>query len=600
MGGALSVNENKGPWRVTLAKMIPPKISFDTPVGEAILFEKLRDDPGTNGWVVLHSLDLRKHLTKTEGEIDMVIIAPGLGVLCIEVKGCDVSRRDGLWVYPYGESVEGPFKQAARGMHSLRDHVSKREPSMSGLMFWSAVVFTRIQFNQVSPEWHSSQVIDRLILGRSPISQIITRVMEHAHKHLGSVSKNSSWYDNQKSRPTTDHVKRLTGILRGNFELVVQPRSDIQRIEESILRLTEDQYEALDSVEENPRVVIKGLAGTGKTLLAMEAARRAVSDGKNVLLLCYNRLLGDWLKVFSEKLETKAGDGALSSYTFHGLLTELVGRDCKNKVDHIFWRFNLPALAIEELLSDQKVISQYDLLLLDEAQDIMTDEYLDVLDLLLKGGLAGGQWVFFGDFERQAIYTMVGGENASDMLNRIKSRSPNHANFNLKVNCRNAAPIAETLTLACNVYPGYKRFLNDMEGASVDPIFWSSNEDQLSKLETSISELRSLFNSNEIVILSLNADDRSCASYSKKGFIPIREIGGTNIGVRYSSVHAFKGLESSAIIVTDITKMDEYSRALLYVAMSRARIRLVLLMHESCRKVYDHLLEIGLYQGLRG
>jgi hypothetical protein len=44
------------------------------------------------------------------------------------------------------------------------------------------------------------------------------------------------------------------------------------------------------------------------------------------------------------------------------------------------------------------------MLVIDEAQDLLEDEYLDVLDLLVKGGLAGGRWAFFGDFERQAIY----------------------------------------------------------------------------------------------------------------------------------------------------------------------------------------------------
>jgi superfamily I DNA/RNA helicase len=60
-------------------------------------------------------------------------------------------------------------------------------------------------------------------------------------------------------------------------------------------------------------------------------------------------------------------------------------------------------------------------------------------------------------------------------------------------------------------------------------------------------------------------------------------------------------LEAAAIILTDIEKMDdEHSRALLYVGMSRARIRLVMLMSENCRKSYDRILEVGLAKISRG
>src|SRR5437899_2066166 len=106
-----------------MARMIPPQCLSDTPVGESQLFSKLRGDPETGDWVALHSFDLKKHRSKIEGELDMVVLVPGFGILCIEVKGCDVSRNDGKWIYPYETSIEGPFKQASRAMHSLREYV---------------------------------------------------------------------------------------------------------------------------------------------------------------------------------------------------------------------------------------------------------------------------------------------------------------------------------------------------------------------------------------------------------------------------------------------------------------------------------------------
>lgn len=56
----------------------------------------------------------------------------------------------------------------------------------------------------------------------------------------------------------------------------------------------------------------------------------------------------------------------------------------------------------------------------------MEADYLDVFDLLLKGGLAGGSWVFLGDFELQAIYMSEGGAGAQQALETLSERSPSH------------------------------------------------------------------------------------------------------------------------------------------------------------------------------
>ena len=82
-----------------MARMIPPSIPADAPKGERSLFAKLRDDPKSKDWIVFHSFDIRKHVVRQEGEADMLVVVPGNGILCLEVKGCDVARRDGLWIY---------------------------------------------------------------------------------------------------------------------------------------------------------------------------------------------------------------------------------------------------------------------------------------------------------------------------------------------------------------------------------------------------------------------------------------------------------------------------------------------------------------------
>jgi KaiC/GvpD/RAD55 family RecA-like ATPase len=51
----------------------------------------------------------------------------------------------------------------------------------------------------------------------------------------------------------------------------------------------------LEYLEEQNNAIINGLAGTGKTVMAIEKARRHAYKGEKVLFLCYNTKLKDYL-----------------------------------------------------------------------------------------------------------------------------------------------------------------------------------------------------------------------------------------------------------------------------------------------------------------
>ena len=90
------------------------------------------------------------------------------------------------------------------------------------------------------------------------------------------------------------------------------------------MSLTEEQYDRLDELEANPRCLFEGAAGTGKTLLALEYAKRASNSGANVLMVCFNRLLGDWLKLQTEGTRITAG-------TWHETLKAIIARSSVGK-----------------------------------------------------------------------------------------------------------------------------------------------------------------------------------------------------------------------------------------------------------------------------
>ena len=63
----------------------------------------------------------------------------------------------------------------------------------------------------------------------------------------------------------------------------------IAREAEQLIQVTEEQCEALADLEINPRMIVHGSAGTGKTILAQELAKRFEANGRTVLLLFYNK-----------------------------------------------------------------------------------------------------------------------------------------------------------------------------------------------------------------------------------------------------------------------------------------------------------------------
>ncbi|MEU8179737.1 NERD domain-containing protein [Micromonospora sp. NPDC049047] len=548
--------------------MIPPLIREDSAPGERLVFQRLASDPVTENWVVLHSQDLAEHVRQVQGEADFVVIVPGRGVAVIEVKSHRrVARRsDGQWLLgSMPPTTRGPFQQADEAKHSIKAYLRRKGVDLRSTPLVSGVWFTHTRARAELPsaiEWHTWQVLDRDDL-QAGAGQAVLQLLEGGRQHLfDRVPAMAA----AASGPSGDVVESLVAALRPRFELGAGS-ADLRRERDAQLSaFLEEQYQALDAMEDNPRVLFTGPAGSGKTFLALEAARREAASGAAGWLLCFNRTLGTYLS------QRSSAAPRLDTGAFHAALLRLTGQQPPTDAGADFWQVQLVDAAIERLL-DGDLTRDY--LVVDEAQDLCTPAYLDVLDLMVEGGLAGGRCLMFGDFERQSLYGLLDGRQ------ELGTRIPGLPTFTLTANCRNLPRIGSAVEVLTGMEPGYKRFRRPDDGMQPRYYWYSDPQEQRHLLVQAVRELRDEgFRLDEIAILSTRRVRSAAAQCQDPWLRPLlTQTEATMPGrVRYSTVHAFKGLEAPAVIVTDLDRPATPAfEALLYVGLTRPTDRLSVL-----------------------
>ena len=152
------------------------------------------------------------------------------------------------------------------------------------------VMFPDVEYSSIGVDVESWQIFDSSD-GENVVA-FIDRISEGAQntwkRTRGEISK--------RNIPNADDIKYLADLLRGDFDLVPLLGTKMKYADEDLVALTREQYKCLDQIEDNPRCLIRGAAGTGKTMLAIEATKNAVANREMVALFCFNRLLGEWLQ----------------------------------------------------------------------------------------------------------------------------------------------------------------------------------------------------------------------------------------------------------------------------------------------------------------
>lgn len=517
---------------------------------------------------VLHSLGLPRHKSKIYGETDFVIVCKR-GVACLEIKGGRVECRDGVWFFTdrYGterQKTEGPFAQVTGNMFSLLTELKSRfpdNPHIKNILMASGVVFTDIEFKSASQEIIPEIVYD---VRTESITEYINRVFDY-------------WAQRQHREPSRlspADIKAIVNYLRGDFTFIPVLRDRLDNVEKRLVRLTKGQVQVMDALGMNLHLLIEGGAGTGKTLLAVDYAVKRAAKGDKVLYLTFNKNLANNIN-----MQIKQSDNNLKVINIHALFGEYVSVDIEkmNSNPTRYFSEELPEAFFNYVnaLPDEEIANmQYDLLVMDEGQDIIKPVYLYSLDILLKNGLEKGRWAIFYD-EKQNIYN----PEYADGMEIIQSY-PSTA-FKLFINCRNTIQIGTYSSLASGIE--IKEFLHE-NGEEVRRVAYTDAAD----FKQQIKEIMKILRAEKVdaADVAFLAPKKYSNSMLSKAGIEVNELGENykpdSPLPKFATIQGFKGLDSKIVILVDVDNIHKSNFSkFIYIAGTRARTLLYVVASEG-------------------
>jgi len=554
--------------------MIPGFIDDSAPPGEVMLYRKLEN--AQCSWTVIHSLDLAPSNHNRRTELDFVILIPDVGILCVEVKSHSEIGFDGDRWYP--ESItKSPFRQAQDARFTLRRRLLERLGAFAQVPVVHCCVFPRADF--VVPPNLSVQPYE--VMDRSRFEVCTTGdALCDALKGMALRIIDEDPTINHLNAPLSgQQVEQFVSFCFPIRTRRPEKDAEIRYREEELEKvLREQQFPVLRLTEYNPRVLVEGGAGTGKSLIGLEVARRKAAQGLRVGYLCFNRLIGQWAasQLESERNPLLVGGSALS------VLMSLTGMSVPDNHDDDFWS-DLP-LKIQDRLTDPSCASEarFDYLVIDEAQDILgRPDLLDCIRLLLDGDLSGGRYLMLGDFRNQVLTGAMELEASVAVVRRYS------ACWLLTENCRNYRAIGQVamkLSKADRLtYSGYLRLGGGLHTWKLG--LYQDAVDQARQIVTCVdSALGSGFNEEDITVLSFRSEKHSVLPlFREMCQRPLTPAGSAGArGIRWSTVSAYKGLENKVIIITDVTPSESgFDRSRFYTGITRAQERLYLFCHAS-------------------
>jgi hypothetical protein len=302
--------------------------------------------------------------------------------MVIEAKASsNINYRNGRWYY--NEKIpmchDGPYRQADSSKWALKREIEDK----IGMDFCKrckmlhAVWFPLVNRRQIQNLKFHTDASSDITLGEEELENP-TPFIESIYNHnVASIKTDIN---------DVEKEKLFDEVLCPYCEIVEGYGTGRKRKERIFFKLLEAQKDLLNYLAYQKTAAIQGIAGTGKTLLALEKAKRLASKGGKILFLCYNRKLCDYLKKnFNYRKDQ------VDFFTIAGFASHCVG-----------YLLNVDYTDFRHYIEDNpEEIEQYTDIIIDEGQDFGTADIEEsgILQLfynLITSEKVNGSFYIFG------------------------------------------------------------------------------------------------------------------------------------------------------------------------------------------------------------
>lgn len=490
---------------------------------------------------------------RIDSECDFLIFNPDYGFLCIECKGGKgiyVDDDDTWFLEEFDEDRKlrcSPYKQAEESMRFFKKYYEDELEMAYPGIYGNAVAFPK--FSVTSPITVEAPLT--LTIDRDGMNNLQTRVVEIFRYFNVKRGGHASFM-------APDAQKKFISLINKRVALSVAAGALIEDKERELAEINQTQDVVIDFLTHYPRAFIIGGAGTGKTWIGIKKIKRCLLSGKRPLYLCYNATLAARVKkdIGVTNADVYSVDELAQYFLGDVCNTAPVVNGCKEYAD---------------LLEQLPELEQFDLVIVDEAQDF-TEDWAYCANLLVKE--TGSLYVFYD--ESQNVFSRDFGDKF------FIDGEP----FVLRYNIRNTSNIYQ-YTLDRTAL-GTDTLVNQIEGVEPDVRKLTRKQAVISFVDSVVNKLvnKEGVAPKKIVILgNLGLDQSVLNDVSYVGGYPLTTLTeDVQDRIVYSSVEDFKGLESDIVIF--INHMYKYEtqtediRAIQYTALTRARFYLYVVDYE--------------------
>jgi hypothetical protein len=487
------------------------------------------------------------------GEIDFIIVAPSGRVLLIEQKsGFLTETPEGLVKSFHGK----PRKVRNQILRTIEGLVKRfgSELSIDYLLYCPDYIVRDPHLAGIDPR----HIIDAT--GKDRLAQVIREAL-----------------------PVTepgDQFEKITRFLGDTLSLRPDPSAMIGTATNMVTRLSGGLATWARRLDFCPyRLRVIGTAGSGKTQLALAEYAAAIDAGLRPLYVCFNRPLADHI----ERLVPAGGRVA----TFHMLGDAFMRAQgiTPNYASPDVWSEAETVLATAELLDSW----MYDVLIVDEGQDFSI-AWRDILLRMLKDG---GRATWLED----PMQNLYGRETVP---------LPGWVTLHSNTNYRSPREIVNMLESIGAVHPPVEAG-SPFKGADIEELVYPQGDtaEMLAQTRRAVTLcLGAGFTRQDIAIASFRGREKSAIlgldklsdAHTLKSFTGEYDLFGDPVfregGLLAESVYRFKGQSAPAVIFTEIDfeQIDELVLRKLFVGMTRARLKLVLVLSDrAAERLLDRI-----------